>query len=252
MKILIIEDEYTLARSLMQDIKQIRPSAEIIALTTNIKDSVSALIANPDTDIVFADIRIDDGLSFSIFQQVKTTALIIFTTAYNEYALRAFDFNCADYLLKPIDIAALEKAFQKCEQHIPGLAVEDIGGLANDIITHTKSYRKRLFLEKGNCTLVVKTNEICYVYTEKGYTRVYMQDGSWGITGLSLVELCNSLNPSQFLRISRQCIVNVECVTTISPDFGRDYCITLCAPYSDTKITVSAERKKELVQMLDE
>ena len=252
MKIIVIEDEYTLAEGLIHDIQQIRPSAEIIAHTTNIKDSVSALSANPDTDIVFADIRIDDGLSFSVFQQVKTSAKIVFTTAYNEYALRAFEYNCADYLLKPIDVTALEKSFKKCEQHIPGIAAEDIGGLANEIITHTQTYRKRLFLEKGNSTLIVKTNDICYIYTEKGYTRVYMKDGDWGITDLSLIELCNSLNPSQFIRISRQCIVNAECVTTISPNIGRDYCITLCAPYSNTKVTITAERKKELVQLLDE
>ena len=116
MKALIIEDESPISRMLEQKLHKLRPEIEIVGITTDIPESVSAIASNPDLDIIFADIRIDDGMSFSIFRQVSTEAQIVFTTAYDEYALKAFDYNCVDYLLKPVSEESLERALTRCEK----------------------------------------------------------------------------------------------------------------------------------------
>ena len=114
MKALIIEDERPIAEAFRGSLLFLRPEIEIVGVTTNIKDSVAAISANPDLDIIFSDIKIDDGLSFSVFDKVDTEAMVVFTTAYDEYALKAFDYNCVDYLLKPVSEEALQRALTKC------------------------------------------------------------------------------------------------------------------------------------------
>lgn len=251
MRVLIIEDEIVLARSLEAKLKEIRPDIEIVETTTSIKDSILFLESHKDIDIVFADIKIDDGLSFAIFDQVETNAMIVFTTAYDEYAVKAFAYNCADYLLKPIAKGALEKTLLRCENRLPHLSPVQVKELSKDVITGKVTFRKRIFFEQGKDLLVASVNDLCYVYTEKGNTRAYMKNGLWGTTTSSLLVLSEELDPAQFQRVNRQAIVNIDCIERISPSMGRDYALSLKAPYQQVLLSITADRKKALMDLLD-
>ena len=133
MKVWIIEDEKALSTALSQQLIRLRPDITIEGISTNIEDSIDAIRAYRDIDIIFADIKIDDGDSFSVFDEVETDAMVVFTTAYDEYALRAFDYNCADYLLKPISDEALEKTLEKCEKHLSRVTGQQIRAMSEDI-----------------------------------------------------------------------------------------------------------------------
>ena len=133
MRVLIIEDEEVLARSLAAKLREIRPDIEIVGHTTSIQESISFLGIYKDIDIIFADIKIDDGLSFVIFDKLDVDAMIVFTTAYDEYALKAFSYNCADYLLKPISKEALEKTIVRCEKRLPHITPSQIKELSRDV-----------------------------------------------------------------------------------------------------------------------
>ena len=177
MKALIIEDERPISDALKGSLLSLRPDIEIIGVTTNIKDSVGAITANPDLDIIFSDIKIDDGLSFSVFSEVETDAMVVFTTAYDEYALKAFDYNCIDYLLKPVSEEALRRALSKCESFRPKVDKETIKSTSEAVINKDIKYRRKILLEIGRDTIIRNVLDICYIFSEKGNTRVFVSDG---------------------------------------------------------------------------
>lgn len=251
MRVLIIEDEEVLARSLAAKLREIRPDIEIVGHTSSIQESISFLGIYKDIDIIFADIKIDDGLSFVIFDKLDVDAMIVFTTAYDEYALKAFSYNCADYLLKPISKEALEKTIVRCEKRLPHITPSQIKELSRDVITGNVSFRKRLFFDQGKDLLIASVDDLCYVYTEKGNTRAYLKSGLWGSTDKTLLDLSAELDPGQFLRVNRQAIVNINCVERISPGAGRDYVLSLKAPYQKVQLIITPERKKALLILLD-
>ena len=154
MKALIIEDERPISDALMGSLLSLRPDIVIIGVTTNIKDSVGAITANPDLDIIFSDIKIDDGLSFSVFSEVETDAMVVFTTAYDEYALKAFEYNCIDYLLKPVSEEALRRALSKCESFKPKVDKETIKSTSETVINKDIKYRRKILLEIGRDTII--------------------------------------------------------------------------------------------------
>ena len=193
MKALIIEDERSISEVLKALLVSLRPDIEVVGVTTNIRDSVKAVSSNPDLDIIFSDIMIDDGLSFSVFDKVETGALVVFTTAYDEYALKAFDYNCVDYLLKPVSEEALQRALTKCETFQPRADKTIIKATSEAILNQEIKYRSRIFLEVGRETVIRNISDICYIYSEKGNTRVFISDGSWGSVDDSLIEIIQSL-----------------------------------------------------------
>ena len=252
MKVWIIEDERALSKALSQQLKRLRPEIEIAGISTGVKNTLAALRDHDDLDIIFADIKIDDGLSFSIFDKLETGAMVVFTTAYDEYALKAFDYNCADYLLKPISDEALEKALVRCERHLSRMSGAQVREMSGEIVRHDVKYRKRLFLDYGQGTLICPVSELAYVFTERGYTRVFMDDGRYGLTDNSLSILTESLDPTQFLRVNRQAIVNIDFVDAIERGPGRDFIAKLRAPFQDVEFAMTADKMKQLRMLLDE
>ena len=250
MKVLIIEDEIEIARALAEDLRKLRPQIEIVGMTSDIGSSVRTISANNDLDIIFADIRIDDGMSFRIFEQVETGATIIFTTAYDEYALKAFDYNCADYLLKPIAIDDLERALRRCETRQPSINTENLRQMSSEMISGNIGFRKRLVLENGSDLVIRNVEDLCYVLTERGYVRVFFKDGFKSMVNNSLTALVESMDPARFMRINRQVLVNLDCVERISRGNGRDYIIKLKPPFSSESFIITADTKKRLIQLL--
>ena len=252
MKVWIIEDERELAQSLSRQLRQLRSDVSILGISSNISESIAAIRDNQDLDIIFADIKIDDGVSFSVFDAVETLAMVVFTTAYDEYALKAFEYNCADYLLKPILADHLERALIKCERREKRLRPASLKTMVADIVQGKVEYRKRVLLKTlGNGTLICPVQDMVYVFTEQGYTRVFIDDGSFAVTDLSLKDLMDGLNPAQFCRISRQAIINIDFVKTITPGPGRDTCVSLRSPFEKVSLKMAPERAKELLSLID-
>ena len=249
MKALIIEDERPIADTLKALLVSLRPGIEIVGVTTNIRDSIKAISSNPDIDIIFSDIKIDDGLSFSVFDRVETRAMVVFTTAYDEYALKAFDYNCVDYLLKPVSFDALQRALTKCETFQPRADKSIIKETSAAILNHNVKYRSRVFLEVGCETVIRNVSDICYIYSEKGNTRVFISDGSWGSVDDSLIEINQSLPPA-FCRVNRQAIVNIDYIDKIAPGPGRDSLVFLKDPFAKIQFKITQETKKLLLDLL--
>lgn len=250
MKALIIEDEAPISRLLEQTLRKLRPEIEVVGITTDIPESVNSIASNPDLDIIFTDIRIDDGMSFAVFRQVQTDALIVFTTAYDEYALKAFDYNCVDYLLKPVSEESLERALTRCEKRQQRAGLETIASAASDIKSGNVEFRKQLFLTRGLETQICKVDEICYIQTENGIVRVFLLNGEWGDVDLSLSELESSLPQSLFFRTSRQTIIRTDMVGKVTRGPGRDSTVFLKEPYSKSPFKITQERKKALIKRL--
>lgn len=243
MKVLVIEDEKLIAQSMLTMLYNINPNLELFS-TRSIKDSEVFLRLHSDIDCIFADIRLSDGMSFAIFDKINTDAAVIFTTSYDEYAIKAFDYNCIGYLLKPVKEECLRKMLEKFQlyRYRPE-QMKDINTIAE--------YRKRLFLEKGDNTIIAAVDEIVYFFTEQGYTRVYLKDGSVAGLDESLLKIMTGLNPNIFFRVNRQTIVNVDYIAGIHNGIFRDSSIWLKSPFAGTKIRLSSDKKNELTELLN-
>lgn len=248
MRVLIIEDERELARSLVEDLKKLRPQIEIVGITSSVGGAVSIINENQHLDIIFADIKVDDGLSFYVFEQVTTDAMVVFTTAYDEFALKAFDYNCADYLLKPISIIGLERALKRCENHNSAINPKEIHRMSSEIISGNVGFRKKMLIERGADLIIRDVEDLCYVQTERGYVTAFFKDGFKSMINSSLTSLSESLDPSKFIRINRQVIVNLDCVDRISHGDGRDYIIKLKPPFASDSFVITTNIKKLILQ----
>lgn len=251
MQVLIIEDEKTIAQSLSNQLRTLQPEIEVVGIATSITESIAFIKQHDDLDIIFSDIRIDDGLSFNIFKEVTCDAMIVFTTAYDEYAIQAFDFNCVDYLLKPVTSKGLERALLKCEKHTNRIDLAIIQSLAEQVQKQGLSYRKRMLLENGRETVVTPVSAISHIVSENGISRAFLTNGQSGIVNYSLSELVGSLPPDRFFRINRKTIVNVDQIANITRGDGREATITLNVFNTAVRLPITPERRKELLLLIN-
>ena len=251
MKVLIIEDEALSAQALERSLKALRPDWEIAGRTTSIEASLRFLAEHQDLDIILSDIRLDDGLSFAIFDKVETKAEVVFVTGYDEYALRAFDYNCADYLMKPVQKADLEKALQRCEKRFPRLTPSMLKDMSSDILQRKVNYRKRLLLEQGTRTLVTPVEEVSHIAADTGGTKAFLKDGTYGYVSGSLSQLEGELNPEHFTRVNRQFIVALEAIEAFDDlPAKRECALVLKNPYGGVEIHITIPKRKELYERL--
>lgn len=236
MNILIIEDEPILATTLECLIKQMMPES-FIHKTTGVADSISFIEANNDIDFIFADIQLADGKVFSVLDNVQTSANVIFTTSFNQYAIRAFDYNCVNYLLKPVTSEALALAFDKCRK---------IHSSKHKTLDMKIEFRQKLILNVDQDIVIVSVANIVYIYTEFGVTRVYLNDGNWATANVSLLQLYVSLDPNMFFRANRQTIINVEYIDRIAYIRSREFRIHLHPPFNDVEIVITPNKKQIL------
>jgi len=175
MKVLIIEDEKLAADRLKDLLLQIKPETEILSSLESVEDSINWLAQNPTPDLIFMDIQLDDGISFEIFDAVKIETPVIFTTAYNEYAIRAFKVNSVDYLLKPIEIEALRAALEKFKKIYPEKDVEmQITKVFEQL---EKPWKTRFFVKVGIRFLSIPVEEICCFFVEERSSFLRTQNG---------------------------------------------------------------------------
>lgn len=217
MKVVVVEDEIVAAQTLSRLIADVRSEMEIVATLQTVEDSVEWFQSNPMPDLVFMDIHLADGSSFEIFKHVELKCSIIFTTAYNEYALEAFEVNSIDYLLKPINKKRLVQALDKFENFS---YKKDNSGLIADLVTainEKQNHHKTHFLIPHKDKLIpLNINDIAYVMAEYKVARVVTFNKQSYSLDYSLDELMRSLDPSQFYRINRQYIISHKAIEDIS------------------------------------
>lgn len=247
MKVLIIEDEAPAARQLERMLKKIEPSINVIAILPSVEESLMFLVKGEPLDLIFSDIQLSDGLSFEIYRQIIPPCPIIFTTAYNEYAIDAFKTHAVDYLLKPIDSKDLENAIHKFKTHftqqpsLPALHLSEIIKVLSQNNSTPKNYRKRFLVSKGEEYLSIDIEDIAYFYSENRVSRLVRNDGKWFPIDLNMDILEQEISPIQFFRVSRQYIVQLQSISRVSKYFNGKLKIELL-PKSVEEVTVSREK----------
>lgn len=187
----------------------------------------------------------------SVMSSISCFNNSIATTAYDEYALKAFDYDCIDYLLKPYDLKDLEDALGRYEKRMPSTHVDDSRRVASRLFAGHKTFRSRLELNRIDSTIIVDTQDICYVEYDLGNVKVFCRNGMYGTTPLSLTRLAAELDPSRFIKVSRTHIVNLEEILMIKPTLRRNKTLVLKEPYENVNITVTSEMIRELRQRMD-
>jgi DNA-binding LytR/AlgR family response regulator len=215
MKTIIIEDEQLAARRLENMVKTIDPSIEILATLESVEESVAWLKTNPQPDLIFLDIHLEDGLSFSIFDKVKVNSPIIFTTAFDEYAIKAFKLKSIDYLLKPIVQDDLEKAIAKYREWGEKSQLINLSELYKLMQVKEKSYRERFSVVVGQKLKSIEVKDIAYFFSTSGITFVAMNTKSQYSLDMSLDNLLEELDPKQFFRVNRQYLVGLSSIVNI-------------------------------------
>lgn len=210
MNVLIIEDESIAARRLEEMLTEIDMECDVLAKLGSVKESVKWL-SNHEADLIFLDIQLSDGLCFSIFEQVDVTTPIIFTTAYDEYAIKAFELNSIAYLLKPIKKRELEESLQKYKIMQQAFSV-DIHKLMTLFKKQPKEYKERFLIRIGDILKKVNVDEIAYFFAEeKSVYMVTFEDKKLPVD-YSLDALEKELDPDIFFRIHRGLMVNIDSI----------------------------------------
>lgn len=232
--IVLVEDEVHNLRLLRGMIKKLRPEWEVAGTFESVKGTVEWFLKNPQPDLMFLDIQLADGLCFSIFDQVDVSSLVIFTTAYDNYAIRAFKVNSIDYLLKPFKESELEAAIAKFENFLnkttPKPLTETYYELIEAIKTGTKKFRKRFLVSKGSGFVIINVNDIACFYHENRITKAYTFDRQEHVIDFALETLEEQLDPEEFFRANRRLIVNIHSVDRIENHFGGRLKLRLYLP----------------------
>lgn len=216
MKVVIIEDEAFAALRLKKMIREYNPAIEILAELESVAASVKWFKSNPEPDLIFLDIHLEDDLSFAIFEQIHISSPVIFTTAFDEYAIKAFKLKSVDYLLKPIVHEELAAALKKYEQ-FQGLhqGSVDLSVLYQLLATNNPVYRTRFTVSVGTKIKIIETEDIAYFFAMgKGvYLRTF--GGSTYTVEFTLDKLTEMLPPASFFRINRKYLVNIASITNM-------------------------------------
>jgi two-component system, LytTR family, response regulator LytT len=216
MKIVIIEDEIAAARQLKFLLNQINIASKILATLESVEEAIQWFTTNQSPDLIFSDIQLADGISFEIYEQIKINAPIIFITAFDEYAIRAFKLNSVDYILKPLDADSLSFAIEKFQKQ-QLVKQETFNELIRQQAFSQKSYRKSFLVRFRDKLLPIKANEFAYFFIENGLVFGQLFDGRKFILDFKLEDLENQLDPQGFIRANRQFILSRESITEIEP-----------------------------------
>ena len=249
MNCLIVEDEKVAAERLSGLIKKYDPTIDITGIVQSVKNAVQWLNTHQAPDLIFMDIQLADGLSFEIFEQTIVKTPVIFTTAYDEYALKAFKVNSIDYLLKPIDLNELKNAIDKFkENNLP----KEIPAQVFDNILHslTKKYKNKFVIKVGEHIKVFTTEDVQCFYSMEKYTFLQNNSGRDYAISYSLDQLEDLLDPSRFFRINRKFIVSSLAISDIVSYSNSRLQVKLNSNKSDDLI-VSREKVQDFKKWLE-
>ncbi|RAJ34199.1 LytR/AlgR family response regulator transcription factor [Pedobacter cryoconitis] len=251
MNILIIEDEKLNAIRLQKILLEIDSHTEIVATLDTIADSVQWLRSNPHPNLILMDVRLADGICFEIFTKVEITVPVIFTTAYDEYALRAFKVNSIDYLLKPIDIDELKGSISKFkQQHTQKISPGTIEEVVAIIKKQNPNYRSRFLIPYRDGYKTIMVPDVAYFYSENKITNIVTRDAKEQALSYTMDELEEQLDPTIFFRANRQYLINIKSLESIHNYFNGKLKLIL-VPAAPADIHISKEKASQFKKWLD-
>ena len=250
MNVLIIEDELVAQQALVRSLTTNFDDIRIVGVLDSVDKSVSWLEnCQSYPDVIFMDVELSDGVCFEIFRQVDVKAKVIMTTAYDSYALKAFEAGSIDYLLKPVDPEALTRAVSRCrarsEQIDVDALMKALGGSPAK-----KEYKERFIIKFNDRIVPLQASQIAYVYSEEKNNYLVTVDGQKYIIDSSLDVMNEELDPDCFFRISRSCIIAMKSITSILKQAGGRLRIT-AEPKSSFEMTVSRSRVDDFMTWLE-
>lgn len=254
-KVVIIEDELPAQRLLKETLQEINFDTKVIGCFNSIKSAVEWFQNNPHPDIVLLDIQLSDGLSFEIFKQAKVESAIIFTTAYDEYAIQAFKVNSIDYLLKPVEKDKLKTAFEKYHNYNKQFIQKqnsniDFSELASLIKGEKTEYRKRFLIQSNESFFHLPVEDIALFYSMQGITFAVTFEKREYPVNFSLENLKDHLQPDNFFKINRQFIVNIDAIKRVHSYFNGKLKIEM-QPSHSQDIIIGKDKTASFKRWLD-
>lgn len=266
MRILIVEDEQPAAERLVSLLARTGISLEIAGVTSGVETTVNWLAAHPQPDLILMDIQLEDGISFEIFEATEVRIPVIFTTAYDDYALKAFSVNSIDYLLKPVELPALQKALDRYGAFFAPRSASETTPVTSQqntalpyqvpdwrkLLEQLAPPRKERFLVK--CGSKFRSLQVCHsaLFTsEGGDTYLKTFDGHTYAIDYTLDQLQEQLDPNRFFRVNRSCILNADAVADMIPLSGSKLKVRIKGDPSPEGIIVSRDRLREFKRWLD-
>ena len=250
MKVLIVEDEIMAQKSLTRVLMQNFSDMDIVGYADSIQSTVNWLSDSKNSaDVIFMDVELADGVCFEIFRQVDVKAKVIMTTAYDSYAVKAFEAGSIDYLLKPVDSAALKRAVARCRTN-GGVDIESLMKALGGIGAPRKEYKERYIIRINDRIVPLETSNIAYIYSEDKNNYLVTFEGKKYIIDSSLDVIADELNPEQFFRISRSCIIAMKAIGSITKQAGGRLRLT-SVPEADFEMTVSRSRVDDFLVWLE-
>ncbi len=251
MNVLIIEDEKPAARRLNRMLSEL--DIEVQQMLHSVEESLNWLQNNKHPDLIFLDIQLSDGLSFEIFEEIEVKSAIIFTTAYDEYALKAFKLNSIDYLLKPIDDDELTSAVNQFKEQQPKQSdvqvnIDDIRKLLINPVD--RKFKKRLSIKVGQHIKIIHIDEIECFYSENKSTYIHTKENRNFLLDNSLENWQEQLDPEHFFRVNRTFIVHINAIKDIIA-YSNSRLKLVLHSYKDSEIIVSRERVKDFKNWID-
>ncbi len=248
MNVLIIEDEKAAATRLINQVKGIRPGYTILGCLDSIESTIDWFNRHPQPELIFLDIQLSDGISFEIFEKVKVNVPVIFTTAFDSYAIKAFELNSIDYLLKPINIEKLSQALQKFESN-QGLFANGIHGKAllnqlSSFISGKEPYKTRFLIPQHDGYIPVMAYDIAYFHSNNKYVTITTRDNMKYVFRYSLDKLEQELDPVTFWRANRSFIVSDTAIKKAHNYFNYKIKLEITPP-SDKDIIISRNKVAE-------
>ena len=238
-------------KSLMRALSQNFADLQVVGTATSVKGAVAWLkYPQNHADIIFMDVELSDGICFEIFRQVDVHAKVIMTTAYDSYALKAFEAGSVDYLLKPIDPEHLKRAVARCRMSGGRIDIEALARALEAKTGSKKEYKERYIIRFNDHIIPLQTSNIAYVYSEDKNNYLVTFDNQRYIIDSSLDVISEELDPEYFFRISRGCIVSMKAIGTILKQMGGRLRIT-ASPTPPFDMTVSRSRVDDFLEWLE-
>ncbi len=251
MKVVIVEDELAASDNLTYLLHSIDNGIEVLQVLDSVKASVAFFSKPQAAELVFMDIHLADGISFQIFEQVSINIPVIFTTAYNQYALKAFKFNSIDYLLKPIDREELSDALQQFTVQTQSKGIEDhqMNGLLELIKGRAKNYKTTFLVSHRDQMIPLKTEKIAYFRIDTGIVKAITSDNAPYVIDDKLEDIEEELDPTLFYRANRQFIIHRDAVVNIKPYFNGKLVVEV-NPVCDERIVISKAKASEFKEWM--
>ncbi len=258
MKVFLIEDEELTARKMQRLLADVQPDAQVVGVAGSIEASVAWLQTNPAPDLILMDIELADGQSFGIFNRTPVASPVIFTTAYDEYAIKAFTVHSIDYLLKPVKEEDLRRALAKLrdlKQILQG-GVDSLPPSLSRLLAQlapplSPQYRDRFMIKQGQRLFSVPVEDVAYIFSRNKLSFLKTNDGHEWMVDYSMDELDKMLDPRRFFRLNRQVIAGLSAVDKVHLYFNNKLKIQLL-PAFEEEVLVSREKAGEFKAWLGE